>query len=93
MTGQRDAEINVASGKRKAQILRSEAQMQEAINLAEGDAQAIRLRATARRQAIQAVSEALSKQVTFCNTRTNREMFFFYSKATTLLRSLLLNST
>lgn len=51
--GVRAADINVAEGKRQARILASEAEKQEQINKASGEAAAIRAVAEARAKGIQ----------------------------------------
>ena len=59
----READINVAEGKKKARILTSEAYMTEAVNQAKGEAEAILRQAEARAEAIEKVAQALGQQV------------------------------
>ena len=59
--GEREAEINVAQGKRTAQILASEGEMQEKINKANGEAAAIIAKATATGKGIREVAESISQ--------------------------------
>jgi regulator of protease activity HflC (stomatin/prohibitin superfamily) len=61
--GKRDAAINVAEGEKRATILASEASMQEQMNRARGEAEAIDLKAQARARAIRQVSGALQAEV------------------------------
>ncbi|XP_072742587.1 stomatin-like protein stl-1 [Anoplolepis gracilipes] len=58
--GIREAEINVAAGKRLARILASEAAKQEQINKADGEAAAVVAVAEARAKGLQVVASALS---------------------------------
>ena len=62
-TGIRESEINVAEGQKQAQILASEAMRMENINRAQGEANAIIAKATARADAIERVAEAIGKEV------------------------------
>ena len=59
----REAEINVAEGKKKSRILTSEAYMAEAINQAKGEAEAVLRQAEARAEAIEKVGKALGEKV------------------------------
>jgi len=59
--GIRQSAINVSEGEKTARILRSEALMQEQINNANGLAQAIELEATARRKALENITQALKE--------------------------------
>lgn len=61
--GLRESAINVAEGKKRAQILESEAVKMQQVNIARGDASAILARATASADGIKMLSNALSKQV------------------------------
>lgn len=60
--GIRESEINVAEGRKQARILNSEAMKIEQVNHANGDSQAMITRATAKAEAIQRISAALSKK-------------------------------
>lgn len=60
--GIRVSEINVAEGRKQARILNSEAMKIEQVNHANGDSQAMITRATAKAEAIQRISAALSKK-------------------------------
>lgn len=60
-TGIREAEINVAEGKRQAQILASEAQRLEHINLANGEAAALIAVAEARAKSLSFIAKSLSQ--------------------------------
>ncbi|XP_064608295.1 stomatin-like protein stl-1 [Liolophura sinensis] len=60
--GVREAEINVAEGKKRARILQSEAFKSEQINQAAGEAQALVTKARAKKQSLEVVAQALSKQ-------------------------------
>jgi len=57
--GEKDAEINIATGKKLARVLASEAAMQERINLGKGDAAAVEAHAMATATATRAVAAAL----------------------------------
>lgn len=59
----RDAAVNRAEGEKKAQILASEAQETEQINVARGEAEALRINAEARAQAIAMISDSLEHKV------------------------------
>ncbi|KAK5947068.1 Synaptotagmin-like protein 2 [Knufia obscura] len=59
--GQRQSAINIAEGRKQSVILASEAVQAEQINTAAGDAEAIKLRAMATAQGIDAVAESLSR--------------------------------
>ena len=59
----RDAAVNRAEGEKKAQILASEAREAEQINIAKGEAEALRINAEARAQAISKISESLEHKV------------------------------
>ena len=58
--GDRDAEVNRALGHKQRAILESEAAKLDAVNRAEGEAAAIRARASATAEGLAAVAEALS---------------------------------
>lgn len=60
--GIREADINVAEGKRQSRILASEAEKQEEINKADGKAKALIAMATARAEGLRVVSDQLKKQ-------------------------------
>lgn len=62
LQGIREADINVAEGKRQSRILASEAEKQEEINKAEGKAKALMAMASARAQGLKVVSEQLVRQ-------------------------------
>lgn len=62
LQGIREADINVAEGKRQSRILASEAEKQEEINKAEGKAKALIAMAQARAQGLKVVSEQLVQQ-------------------------------
>mmetsp|Transcript_9582 Transcript_9582/g.30867 ORF Transcript_9582/g.30867 Transcript_9582/m.30867 type:complete len:388 (-) Transcript_9582:284-1447(-) len=57
--GEKDAEINIATGKKMSRILASEASMQERINLGKGDAAAVEAHAQATAEATRLVAGAL----------------------------------
>lgn len=59
--GDREAAINVAEGGKIAQILASEAEKAEQINQATGEAEAIRLKALATADAIEALAKTIEK--------------------------------
>lgn len=61
-SGIREADINVAEGKRQARILASEAEKQEEINKAEGKAKALIAMAQARASGLKVVAEQLSQK-------------------------------
>jgi regulator of protease activity HflC (stomatin/prohibitin superfamily) len=60
--GEKDAEINIATGKKMARVLASEAVMQERINLGKGDAAAVEAHAVATATATRAIAEALGSE-------------------------------
>ena len=62
-TGIREAEINVAEGRKKARVLQSEAYQSEQVNQAKGEANALLAKANARSEAIRVIAEALGKEV------------------------------
>lgn len=59
--GQRQSAVNIAEGRKQSSILASEALMYEQINKAEGEAEAIRLRARAQAEAIDAVAKSIAQ--------------------------------
>ena len=61
--GVREADINVAEGKKRARILTSEAFKTEQVNQALGEAEAVVAMANARAAAIETVAMALMKEV------------------------------
>ncbi|XP_062898954.1 stomatin-like protein 2, mitochondrial isoform X2 [Mobula hypostoma] len=60
--GAREAEINVAEGKKRSRILASEAEKAEKINQAAGEANAVLVKAKAKAESIQLLSEVLGQQ-------------------------------
>ena len=60
--GTRDAEVNIAEGKKRAHILASEAQRQEQINRAEGEANALLAVANAQANSVKVIAIALSNK-------------------------------
>lgn len=60
--GEKDAEINIATGKKLSRVLASEAVMQERINLGKGDAAAVEAHAVATAAATRAIAEALGSE-------------------------------
>ncbi len=63
MLGIREADINVAEGKKRARILASEAIKAEQINQAGGEAEAMVKKANAKAEAIELVAKALGEKV------------------------------
>jgi hypothetical protein len=61
-SGSREAAVNQAEGQKTSQILKSEAEQQEQINLAQGQSSAIRVRAEASAVAIERIAIALRQQ-------------------------------
>lgn len=61
--GIREAEINIAEGRKKGRILTSEAYMTEQKNQAAGEANALLAKAEARAKAIETVALALGEKV------------------------------
>ena len=59
--GEREAEVNLAQGKKLSAVLASEAMMQERINVAKGEAAAIEAHAEASAKAVTLLSQALSQ--------------------------------
>ena len=59
----READVNVAEGRRQARILASEADKLEQINRAEGEAAALLAMSKARAQGIEIVAQGLACQV------------------------------
>lgn len=57
--GEREAEVNIANGKKLARVLASEAEMQERANIGKGEAMALELHAVASANATKRVAEAL----------------------------------
>ena len=64
--GIREAEINVAEGRKQARVLQSEAYRTEQVNEAKGEANALLAVANARSEAIQLIATALAKEVSGC---------------------------
>ncbi|PVD19222.1 hypothetical protein C0Q70_19707 [Pomacea canaliculata] len=62
IVGIREAEINIAEGKKQARILNSEAFKAEQINQAHGDAEALIARARAKASSVDVVAKALSQK-------------------------------
>lgn len=60
--GHREAAINRAEGEKRAKILASEATEAEQINVARGQAEALRINAEARAQAIERIATALNQK-------------------------------
>uniref|UniRef100_A0A667WZ99 Stomatin-like protein 2, mitochondrial n=1 Tax=Myripristis murdjan TaxID=586833 RepID=A0A667WZ99_9TELE len=60
--GTRESAINVAEGRKQAQILASEAERAEQINRAAGEAQSILAKAEAKAKAVTILSDALAEQ-------------------------------
>lgn len=60
--GIREAEINVATGRKQARILTSEAYKLEQINQAKGEAEGLLAKSAAKAEAIRLVANALAKQ-------------------------------
>lgn len=56
--GERESEVNIATGRKSAKVLNSEGDKQEAMNRAAGEAAAIEMRAVATAEAIKTVAEA-----------------------------------
>lgn len=69
MPGMRQADINIAEGKKKARILTSEAYMAEQMNRATGDANAVLAKAEAQAEAIKRVADALQAEVSDSNVK------------------------
>lgn len=63
MSGIREAEINVAEGKKQARILSSEAYKLEQINQARGEAEGLVAKANAKASAVRVIADAIAKQV------------------------------
>jgi len=60
--GEKEAEINIATGKKLSRVLASEASMQERINIGKGDAAAVEAHANATAAATKAIAEALASE-------------------------------
>ncbi|EPB66117.1 hypothetical protein ANCCEY_14791, partial [Ancylostoma ceylanicum] len=60
--GHREAAINRAEGEKQAAILASEAMEAEQINVARGHAEALRIKAAARAEAIERIATALTQK-------------------------------
>ena len=63
VTGARQADINIAEGKKRARVLTSEAYKTEKVNQASGEADAILAKAEAQAEAIKRVAQALESKV------------------------------
>ena len=63
LAGVREAEINIAEGKKKARILTSEAYKMEQVNRASGESNAIQVKAEAQAEAIKRIADALHTEV------------------------------
>lgn len=61
--GVRQADINIAEGKKRARILTSEAYKMEQVNRASGESNAIQVKAEAQAEAIKRVADALETKV------------------------------
>ena len=59
--GEQEAEVNLATGRKSAQVLASEGLMQERINLAKGEAAAIEAHAEASAKAVRVLAHALQQ--------------------------------